>query len=233
MRRRNDLLGVIPARGGSKGIYRKNLASLRGKSLLAYSVEAASQSCLEHVVVSTEDDEIADAARSLNADVLVRPPKLAADNTQMIEVMRHVAEQADPQVIGFVLLQPTSPLRVAADIDEAIALFDESAADSVVSVVRVPHRYTPTSLMTMEDGRLEPLSLSEGPLDRHDKTELFARNGPAVVVSRRSVIESGRLYGDVNLGFEMPWDRSVDVDDPEDLVLAKLLLQSRSSGLDR
>jgi CMP-N-acetylneuraminic acid synthetase len=145
-----DVLGLIPARGGSKGIPRKNLAPVGGKPLLEWTVEAARAATeLTRVVVSTEDDEIAAAA---GVDVLRRPDELAEDETPMLDVIRHAVAELSPDVV--VLLQPTSPLRRPEHIDAAVRLLLESDADAVVSVVAVPHRFRPEALMDVVDGRV-------------------------------------------------------------------------------
>src|SRR5207253_4129882 len=131
---------LVPARGGSKGIPRKNLALLAGKPLLAWTLEAArGAESVTRVVVSTDDDEIAAAARHLGAEVLRRPAELAADDVPMLPVIRNGLDTFQCDVL--VLLQPTSPLRGAEHVDGAVRLLLETGADKVVSVVEVPHRY--------------------------------------------------------------------------------------------
>ena len=214
-----DVLGLIPARGGSKGIPRKNLASIAGKPLLAWTVDAARASReLTRVVVSTDDDEIASAA---GVDVLRRPGELAADETPMLDVIRHAIYELAPDVL--VLLQPTSPLRRGEHVDAAVRLLLESGADSVVSVVAVPHRYRPEALMDVVDARIVPRGEAR---TRQAKELVYARNGPAVLALR-----AGRLGDDLYAGdcrpFLMDERDSLDVDEPFDLELAELLLRAR------
>jgi CMP-N-acetylneuraminic acid synthetase len=214
-----DVLGLIPARGGSKGIPRKNLALVGGKPLLVWTVEAArAATTLTRVVVSTDDDEIAAAA---GVEVLRRPPELAADDTPMLDVIRHAVAELSPDVV--VLLQPTSPLRRAEHVDEAVRLLLESGADTVVSVVAVPHRYRPDALMDVVDGRVVARGTAR---TRHEKELLYARNGPAVLAVR-----SDRLGDDLYAGdcrpYVMDERDSLDVDEPFDLELADLLLERR------
>src|SRR5437773_10824444 len=187
-----DVLALIPARGGSKGLPRKNLALLVGQPLLAWTVAAARESeCVTRAVVSTDDDEIAEVTRRLGAKVLLRPPELATDETPMRAVVEHaLAELGRPDVL--VLLQPTSPLRQARHVDEAVRLLLESGAEAVVSVVEVPHRFAPESLMALDDGRLVPLGPAAA--RRQDKHPVVARNGPAVLALRADRIGDD-LYG--------------------------------------
>ena len=214
-----DVLGLIPARGGSKGIPRKNLASLGGRPLLAWTVDAALGATeLTRVVVSTDDDEIASAA---GVEVLRRPAELAADETPMLDVVRHAVAELAPDVV--VLLQPTSPLRRAEHIDACVRLLLESGADAVVSVVEVPHRFRPDSLMDVVEGRVVP----RGPARTRQAKELvYARNGPAVL-ARRADRMGDDLYGGDVRPFVMDERDSLDVDDPGDLELAELLLGAR------
>ena len=215
-----EVLGLIPARGGSKGIPRKNLAPVGGKPLLAWTVEAArAASELTRTVVSTDDDEIAAAA---GIEVLRRPAELAADETPMAAVVGHAIDELAPDVV--VLLQPTSPLRRGEHIDEAVRQLLESGADAVVSVVEVPHVYRPESLMDVVDGR----AVSRGAVEtRHEKPLVYARNGPAVLVLRADKLHDDLYDGDCR-AYVMDERDSLDVDTPFDLELADLLLGSRS-----
>jgi CMP-N-acetylneuraminic acid synthetase len=225
------LIGLVPARGGSKGIPHKNLASCGGKPLLAWTAEAALASeALDRVILSTDDSAIAEAGRSFGLEVpFLRPAELARDDTPMLAVVSHALERlhGDPtEIEGVVLLQPTSPFRRAHHIREAIDLFRRRLAATLVSVVRVPHRFFPDSLMMTESGRLVPYAGVVGPTRRQDKAELFARNGPAILIVRPGTIEEGRLYGDPTIGYEMDDIASIDIDSPADLRLADHLLLS-------
>jgi len=224
-------LGVIPARGGSKGIPHKNLAPLAGRPLLAYTADAVRESRrLTRTVVSTEDPAIAAAATALSLDVpFLRPADLAADDTPMLPVVQHAwqAVAADGGYDAVVLLQPTSPLRRGAHIDAAIALLESSGADSVVSVVEVPHQYSPVSVLRLVDGRLQPYQDGPKATRRQDKPRFYARNGPAVIAVRAHVLAAGSLYGDDSRPLVMPMRDSHDIDSPDDLEFVELLLSRR------
>jgi CMP-N-acetylneuraminic acid synthetase len=216
------VVALIPARGGSKGIPRKNLAPLGGRPLLAWTIEAALGSrVVTRTVVSTEDGEIAAATRELGAEVLVRPPELAADDTPMQPVIAHALEELGaPDVL--VLLQPTSPLRRAEHVDEVVELLLDTGADSVVSVVEVPHRYRLGSLMALDGDRLVRLA-DDHAGTRQEKPLVYARNGPAVLALRPGRIGPD-LYGGDCRPYVMGARESLDVDEPFDLELAELLL---------
>ena len=219
---RVQVVALIPARGGSKGIPRKNLAPVGGRPLLVWTIDAALDSrTVTRTVVSTEDDEIASVARSLGAEVLARPAELAGDDTPMQPVIAHALEELTaPDVL--VLLQPTSPLRRAEHVDEAVDLLLATGADSVVSVVEVPHRYRPGSLMALDGERLVRLA-DDHAGTRQEKPLVYARNGPAVLALRPDRIGADLYGGDCRPYVMAPRD-SLDVDEPFDLELAELLL---------
>ena len=222
-------VGLIPARGGSKGIPGKNLAPCAGKPLLAWTCEAARGSRkLARTLLSTDSEEIAAAGRRLGVEVpFLRPAELAQDDTPALPVLRHALAWLDnmgeaPDAL--VLLQPTSPLRRSRHIDEAAALFEASGADTVVSVTEVPHRFHPSSVMREVDGTLVSYEGGETVTRRQDQAPLVARNGPAVLIVSRATLSSGRMYGPRTAGYRMSLHESVDIDAPEDLRLAALLL---------
>lgn len=229
-----DILGLIPARAGSRTIPNKALVTLAGRPLLAHTCEQARQAAtLNRVVVSTDDEAIARCARDCGIDTpFLRPRELAADETPMVEVLRHAlqalreGERYQPDVV--VLLQPTSPLRRAEHIDTAVRLLIESGADSVVSVVEVPHRFSPGSLLRLEpSGTLMPYLDGPQPLRRQDKPVLYARNGPAVLAVRAAVlVEQRSLYGQTSKPLIMSTTESIDIDTPEDLQWAESLLKT-------
>jgi CMP-N,N'-diacetyllegionaminic acid synthase len=227
-----NVLGVIPARGGSKGIPNKNLALLCGRPLLAYTADAVRESTrLTRTIVSTDDERIAECATSLGLEVpFMRPASLAADEAPMLPVLQHAigAMQSngfDADIV--VLLQPTSPMRRGVHIDAAIDWLARTAADSVVSVVEVPHQFNPASVMRLEDGLLKPFLDGPTVTRRQDKPRLFARNGPAVLAVRAAVVAAGSLYGERSWPLGMSAEDSLDIDSASDLRLAEYLLAAR------
>jgi CMP-N-acetylneuraminic acid synthetase len=185
-------------------------------------------------VISTEDEAIAAVARQLGVEVpFMRPAHLAADETPMLDVLIDLIaslerrERYRPDIL--VLLQPTSPFRRAGHIDAAVELLTTSGADSVVTVVPVPHQFTPSSLMQLQGDRLVPWTAADGASRRQDKPRLFARNGPAVVAVRtRIVMDARTLYGSDTRGLVMPREESFDIDDAFDLEVAERLMAPRT-----
>jgi CMP-N-acetylneuraminic acid synthetase len=224
-----DVLGVVPARGGSKGIPNKNLTPVGGRPLLAYTADAVLASTrLTRTVVSTDDPAIAKVARGLGLEVpFMRPAALAGDEVLMLPVIQHALQMV--RSAGFhphavVVLQPTSPLRRAEHIDAAIALLEDSGSNSVVSVVEVPHQFNPASVMRLEADRLRPFLGEPSVTRRQDKPRVLARNGPAVLAIRAATVDSGSLYGDDCRGLLMGPEESLDIDTPWDLMLAECML---------
>lgn len=229
----NRILAVIPARGGSKGIPFKNLALLGGRPLIAWTIAAAKAAQgLDRVIVSTDDENIAATAREHGAEVpFLRPPEFSGDNAPALDVIVHALTElksyggAPYDAVAY--LQPTSPFRSAAQLTEAITLFDSEQPDTLVSVTAVPHNMVPSSLMHPA-GSLGPFMLqppTAQKLRRQEKEKLFARNGPAIlIVSAADAVARSRLYGERVLRFEMDRLSSLDIDDPVDLEIARHLL---------
>ena len=220
-----QVVGLIPARGGSRPPG-KNLVPVAGRPLLAWTVAAARASTrLTRIVVSTDNDQIATAARELGTEVLARPAALAADDTPMLDVVVHALDELGPCDV-LVLLQPTSPLRRAEHVDEAVALLLDTNADAVVSLVEVPHQFRTGSLMRLEEGRAVPDD-PDMPMLRQQKPVAYARNGPAVLALRPDRFDPSRGFfaGDCR-GYVMDARSSIDIDDQFDLEVAECLLVS-------
>jgi CMP-N,N'-diacetyllegionaminic acid synthase len=220
------VLGVIAARGGSKGLPRKNVLPLSGKPLVAWSVAAAADSrLLDRTVVSTDDAEIAEAARKYGGDVpFMRPGKLATDEASIVDVVLHAVDNVGDSYGYVVLLQATSPLRTASDIDGAIELCRRSGAPSCVSVVRVTKG--PGWMYVVDDARrLRPIA-DAGPkaARRQDLPEIFMPNGAVYVAELSWLRETRNFYGEQTIAYEMPIERSPDIDTVVDLKLAAALL---------
>lgn len=226
-----SILGVIPARGGSKGLPGKNLMQLGSTSLVGHACASALASGrLASVVISTDDPAIAEEAARHGVGMHgLRPAELSADDTSMLDVLRYELQEArkkNSSIDAVMVLQPTSPFRTAAHINEAIAIMEKTGADTVVSVVEVPHRFVPTSLMEEHDGKLTFVSPAS-PLRRQEKQKMYARNGPVVLVTKTSVLDKGALYGDFIAPFLMDQWHSFDIDTHEDLRFAEALLAAQ------
>lgn len=227
------ILAVVTARGGSKGIPGKNTVPLAGKPLIAWTIEAALQSrSAPRVIVSTDDEEIAQVAKDWGAEVpFMRPVELSGDNSPHIPVVLHAVQwvmqhfASAPDYI--LLLQPTSPLRTSGDIDASIQLALEKKADSVVGVAEArPHPYVTKRLLP--DGRLEDfMTIPPGYLARQSLPPIYAINGAIYLVRRRVLLEKQSFFTDRTYAYVMPSERSLDIDTELDLIVAEALLRRK------
>jgi CMP-N-acetylneuraminic acid synthetase len=232
----HEVLGLIPARAGSKGVPRKNVRPLAGKPLIGYTLEAALLAgSLSRVLVSTDDDEVADLATATGVEVLRRDPAFAQDDTPMVAVIQHVLDQLrtnagyDPEIT--VLLQPTAPLRTAAHIEGALELMGRTGAKSVVSVAVVPaHHHPDWQFLLSPQGELIPFGggdLQDLITRRQSLDTTFTRNGAVYCFDTRSFHESASLYPRPCFGYRMPPEASVNLDSEMDFQLAEVLLGLR------
>ncbi len=220
-----NIVGIIPARGGSRRLPEKNVRLLAGKPLIAHTIESAQRSkYLRRIVVSTDDDAIARVAATYNAEVIRRPRHLATNRAQTADVALHALEllaEEPYRVDAVVLLQPTSPLRSAVDIDHAVALFMQQRCDALISVSEIKH--APARLFAVERGYLKSVKVSAGA--RRTLRTLVVPNGAIYIATPQRLIESRSFYGGRMLPYLMPTGRSVDIDDAADLHLAELLVR--------
>jgi CMP-N-acetylneuraminic acid synthetase len=227
------VLGIVPARGGSKGIPGKNVRPLGGKPLLAHTAEAAlAARRLSRVVLTTDDEKIAEVGRACGLEVpFLRPAELAMDDTPTLPVLQHAVselEKAGDRFDAVCLLQPTSPFRRAGDIDGCIELL-ETGLDAVVSVLPVPPEHNPHWVFFRDgDGLLRLATGEEQPIPRRQELPpAFHRDG-AVYVTRRDVLMEGNsLYGKRLGGYlieERADSRSVNLDTPADWERAESLI---------
>ena len=228
------VLGVIPARGGSKGVPGKNLRLLGGRSLLAYAADAARESgVIDRLVLSTDDAEIAEAGRGLNLEVpFVRPPSLATDDAPMLPVVQHAVEALmtlEWVADIVVLLQPTSPLRTPGHIRRAVAMLRESGADSVITVVAVPRHLSPDYLMRMDGDRLVPFLSDRAPVSRRqDARQAYVRDGTVYACWRKTLDQFGSIYGIDSRPLVLESRESLSIDSLDDWDEAERRVSVRS-----
>jgi CMP-N,N'-diacetyllegionaminic acid synthase len=228
------VLGIVTARGGSKGIPRKNIALLLGKPLLAYTADAAlSAKRLTRVVLSTEDEEIARIGRQCGLDVpFLRPVELAGDDTPTIPVLQDVVrrlEEGGEHYESILTLQPTNPLRLAEDIDGSIKLLEESGADSVISFVDVGEKHPARMKFVSPDGRVTDPPFAEAfeGQRRQDLPKLYLREGSIYLTRRTVLMEQNSLKGADCRAWIIPQERYCNIDTPFDLFLAEQMLKYR------
>ena len=225
-----SIIAIIPARGGSKGVPRKNIKKLGGKPLIAYTIDEALKSkYLDHVFVSTEDPEIAKVSKECGAQVIGRPSALADDTSKTVEAILHAVEYLEredihPRII--VLLQPTSPLRSTEDIDAAVKLYLDNECDSVIGVCEPDH--SPFWCFTLSGRYLQTLfDKKYDNTRRQDLPKVVMPNGAIYVSSPKSIRKNEGFYGDRTIAYCMPPERSIDIDTPLDFTIAEVLIRKK------
>ncbi len=238
----SDAIAIIPARGGSKRIYKKNIALVAGKPLIAHAIEAARKvPSISEVLVSTDDEEIASVARKFGADVpWMRPAHLAQDDTPSIDVVIHAVEWArkhlGQQTQYGVLLEPTAPLRTPEHILSALDILKSSDADSVVSVSQIPHVFNPEELLAIEDQILHAHTTGrtlDNRLPRGKQTPLYVQNGLVYAFRLDMLLKKKSLYGDKCLPLIIDWNYFLDIDSPADLDFAEYKINSLNKSTGR
>ncbi|HXD74822.1 MAG TPA: acylneuraminate cytidylyltransferase family protein [Vicinamibacterales bacterium] len=234
------VLGVVTARGGSKGLPGKNLKPLAGKPLIAHTIDAAAGArAFDRVILSTDDEAIAAAGRAGGCDVpFLRPAELARDETPHLPVLQHAVawlrdrERYVPDAV--MILQPTSPLRRAEDIRASIALLETSGADSVVSVSEVPAHYNPMRTLTVDANGIASLFVGGGPVRRRinrrqDMPPAWTMNG-AIYLFRTAVLDGAEpsLYGSRTAAYVMPAEFGISIDSLDDWTDAERFFGTRS-----
>ena len=229
-----EILAVIPARGGSKGIPRKNIRPLNGRPLIYYTIEEAKKSkYVSRFIVSTEDQKISIISKKFGAEVLKRPKRLARDDTSTIDVIIHILKQLKrrenytPDLI--VLLQPTSPLRTNKDIDNAINTFlNCKKCLSLVSVTKFSH--SPFWAFKIKNKYLSPAFGYKYLKTRRQKIpKLYRPNGAIFISTPKVLFKYKTFYTPKTIAYVMPLERSIDIDTNLDFLIAELLIKSDES----
>jgi len=228
-----SMIAIIPARGGSKRIPKKNLCNLKGKPLIAWTIETALSSSISRVIVSTDNTEIAEVSSYYGAEVpFIRPPELAEDTTSDLPVCLHTLnflerkENYIPEIV--VWLRPTSPLRIINDIEECSQKLLKTNADCVRSVCRVSHH--PFWMKSFQDDRLLPF-LEGKDEQKYYQSQLlppvYRLNGAVDAIKTKFIREQNLLYGGDMRGYLMPEMRSLDIDTELDFLIAEVLIKKR------
>ena len=230
------VLGIVTARGGSKGIRQKNLVGLAGKPLLQYTADtAASAKRLTRTIISTDNAEIAEAAQSMGIDCpFMRPAELARDDTPTLPVIQHAVqklEAAGEQYDAVFILQPTNPLRIASDIDGAISLLGRSGADSVIGYTDVGERHPARMKIIEQSGRVTdpPFAEQFEGQRRQDLPQLYLRDGSVYLTRRDVLMNENSIKGSECRGWLIPRQRAINIDEEFDIFLAEQFL---TLGLD-
>ena len=227
-----SILAIVPARGGSKGLPRKNVRAFYGKPLITWTIEAGHKSkYIDNLIVSTDDLEINDTAVSAGAEVpFVRPLELGTDQTKTIDVLLHAYKTYTKNVNKnfdlVVLLEPTSPLRQVNDIDNAIEqLVKNSSMTSIVGVAKVESQHPSFLLELRDEGALKPyLEQSPEGIRRQDLSPIYYPEGTIYVSWTKSLFEEKTFYQKKAMGFLIPSWRAIEIDDEYDFIKAEALM---------
>jgi len=222
------IVGLIPARGGSKRIPKKNIRLLAGKPLIAYSIEAALKSkYINRVIVSTDDREISKISKKYGAEVIKRPSELAKDDSLTVDAIKHAIKilkknKYFPDII--VLLQPTSPLRNTEDIEKSVELFLNNECKSVISVCE--YKESPYWSLTIEENYAKPVFGWDYFFKRsQDLPKIYTLNGAIFITTVKNLFKYNGFFNDKIIIYIMPADRSIDIDEEIDFKFAELLLK--------
>jgi CMP-N,N'-diacetyllegionaminic acid synthase len=215
------ILSIIPARGGSKGLPRKNIIDLAGKPLIAWTIDASLNSkYITKTVVSSEDKEILDISTEYGAEIIRRPDNLANDVATSESVVRHAIdylESVGEQFDIVILLQPTSPLRDSKDIDSAFEIMFDSDAASIISVCEFDNKIL-KAFIKDSNGFLKGISNNKYPfMRRQDLPSVFMPNGAIYIISSNLFIDLNSFFTDQTSYYLMPIKKSIDIDSKDDL----------------
>lgn len=228
------VLGLVTARGGSKGLPGKNIKLLNGIPLLCYSVRAGLESAyVDDVVISTDDEAIALAAEDCGCEVpFMRPAELAGDSARSTDVIVHALKtlkEMGREYDIFVLLQPTAPLRNAGHVDDCLEMLAEKGADSVVSVTEAEHHPLGMNILPDDMCMKDFIRPEAENRPRQELPKYFRINGGVYAVKCSLLTETGRLYSERSYAYEMDAESSVDIDSALDFAFAEVLMKKRGT----
>jgi len=227
------IIGVIPARGGSKGVPGKNIHPLAGRPLIAYTIELGMQcSLITDVVLTTEDEKIREIAIECGAQApFLRPSELATDTALAVPTVQHAVQEMEKIKEGnydyVIMLQPTSPLKTTDDLTNALKQLIKSDADSIISVVDVDN-WHPMKMKKFKDGAL--VDYDEPPVEmppRQSLPSVYIVNGAIYATKRDVLMERNSFKGSKCLGYIMPFERSVNIDTEADFLVAEYYINKR------
>jgi len=221
-------LAIIPARGGSKRLIRKNVLNLHGKPLITWTIEAALESkYIDDVIVTSDDREILAVSKEAGADLIIRPSKLASDTASTFDAIEHALMNYG-QYDYIVLLQATSPLRNSKHIDEAINLLAKKEADAIISVCKVDHNPLWSNSIPVDDSMHLFLEKQKKNIRSQDLPAYFRLNGAIYITNTRRLLDERTLFIESNIyAYKMSRTASIDIDEKIDLLLAKTILNDR------
>jgi len=223
------VLAIIPARGGSKGLPRKNILNLNGKPLIAWTIESSLKSkYIAKTIVSSDDDEILEISKKYGAGILKRPKELATDTASSEVVVKHAIESINENFDYIILLQPTSPLRDVENINNAFENLFEEDATALISVCKIDNKIL-KAFKKNKDGFIEGISNNEYPFKRRqDLPKTFISNGAIYIVKVDKFLENNSFLTDKTISYMMNEIESIDIDSMKDLEKTNRLIDDKT-----
>lgn len=225
---KKKFIAIIPARGGSKQIKNKNIKKFLGKPLINWTIEAAIKSkVIDKIYVSTDSKKIVQVCKKFKDKISIsnRPKRLSSGNTKMIDVIKEFSKKNNLEkenLLGLIILQPTSPLRISEDILNSCKLFIKHEPDSLISINKISHIYNPESIYKKKGIFIKKLNQNKTIPIRQKKPKYFSGNGAAIYITHKKNINKFIVGGKKIIGYEMPLSRSIDIDTEYDFNLAEL-----------
>lgn len=229
----NNILCIIPARGGSKGIKDKNIIDVNGKPLISYSIELANKlkdkSLVSRVIVSTDSEKIANIAKTCGAEIpFLRPLEISTDKSKSIDFILHALDFFEAKLINFdavLLLQPTSPIRTVNEVEKAISIYNSNKSESLISCYKEEYINDLVMYKCETEYKLKPLNINHNKgVRRQDHGSIFVRNGSIYLTKADYLKETHQIISDSPLLFEMKKNDSINIDTIEDLELVRKIL---------
>jgi CMP-N,N'-diacetyllegionaminic acid synthase len=226
------ILGIIPARGGSKGVPGKNIKIIDGKPLIGYSIEVAQQSkCFDKLILTTDCDKTITIAKKFKCDYLKRNPLNAEDSSPIEPVINEVIDTLDEDYDLIILLQPTAPIREVSDVKAVIKMFEnDPILETVVSVVALEDIHPARMYSISNDSTMYPLNPNLEKLRRQELQSVYIRNGAFYASKYKTYKSSGKLINSPKKAYVMPESKWVNIDTPKDLMIAEVLIKEWKKG---
>lgn len=236
--RKSKIITIIPARGGSKGLLRKNIKPLLGKPMIAWTIEQAKNSkYIDRIIVSTDDKEIAKISKKYGADVpFLRHKELARDNSSTIDVIMHAIDWFEKKGDYFdmvVLLEPTSPLRDVEDIDKCVEiLLDNTKAKAIVGVAKLESGHPEFNMVINKDGFIRKLDGTTNfrVLRRQDLKDMYFFEGSIYLSDVDTLKQKRTFYHELTLAYVVPKYKSLEVDELCDFICIEALMKAKEEG---
>jgi len=222
------VLGIIPARGGSKGLPRKNIKTICGKPLIEWTINSAKASnVISDIFISTDDEEIAEIVRSLGMEVpFLRPKKFAQDDSSTFDVIKHVLDSYSNDFDYIILLEPTSPMRTADDIDNAFNLLLKYKHKSIVGIAKIESQHPSFSVWKNIDGTIKSvIDMAGKAVRRQEVDDIYYYEGSLYISEVREYLRRKTFYHESTMGFVMPKYKSLEIDDLDDFIMTESLMR--------